>query len=173
MDTQELQLMKQVVQYVENDNIAIKPTCELLGIEYKRQAKIIKDDFVLNQLSYICTLTGADGKKYKMISLSKAGFLRWINGINIKKVSENAQENLIKMQLLIAQYIYQGEKLAKSQQNYIIQLRNIENQEQECRDIIGAQGRKLKELKKIKRELLASDPAQLVIEFDQTTPLTE
>lgn len=172
MKANELQILKQSVLYI-NDDIAIKPACEAIGIDYKYQISSIKKDEILSQLYKLAYTTGADKKQYEMFCLPKHGFLMWIYKIEGSKIKPESRQNLITIQSLIHEYLYSGEKRAKAQELYIAQIRSIEAEEQECKETIAAQGRRLKEIKKIKRDLLASDPNQLVIDFDAPKHLTD
>jgi len=61
--------------------IAIKPICEVLEINFSRQLRTLKTDPILGQLWSKQTMTGADGKLYKMVSLPERFIYGWIFSI--------------------------------------------------------------------------------------------
>jgi hypothetical protein len=64
--------------------IAIKPICEALGVDFKAKHKILKKDEILNQLSSIQTIVGADGKPHPMSCLPERYIYGWIFGLESK-----------------------------------------------------------------------------------------
>jgi hypothetical protein len=64
--------------------VAIKPICEALGVDYIRQFKNLKSDEILGQLLSKQTITGADDKLYKMISLPERYVYGWIFSLQSK-----------------------------------------------------------------------------------------
>lgn len=64
--------------------IAIKPICEVLGVEYDHQAEKIKQDPILSQLHGKHQLVAADNRVRKMICLPEKYIYGWIFSINSK-----------------------------------------------------------------------------------------
>jgi hypothetical protein len=62
MKNEELALLKKAVQFVDDD-IAIKPACEFLGLAYQKQQNAIKNDEILGQLYTLRYMVGADNRK--------------------------------------------------------------------------------------------------------------
>ena len=172
MNTQELQLMKKAVQYV-NDNIAIKPACELIGLSFKSQHDSIKNDQFLGQLSTLNTTTGADGKQYEMFCLPKKAFLTWIIRLQPNRIiSDDAcRENLIKMQNVICDYLFSDEKKSQQLERHLARTTAILLESRELRNQITASGRRLKELNKELNKQLATDPYQPELPFDDAPAL--
>ena len=164
MNAAELQLMSQAVQYVD-DVIAIKPACEMLGLVYRKQHESIKNDKILGQLYTLRYTTGADKKQYQMFCVPKQAFLMWIYRLDINRVNKNARENLLKMQLLIHEYIFQGEQKAINLDNYINEVKSINDRIQNYRTTISECERELKALYKEQKAIFAKDPRQFAIDF--------
>jgi antirepressor protein len=61
--------------------IALKPICKALGIDYIAQFKAAKRDKILGQLLSEQTMTGADNKLYKMVSLPEKYIYGWLFSI--------------------------------------------------------------------------------------------
>ena len=171
MNTQELQLMKKAVQYV-NDNIAIKPACELIGLEYSWQLKSIKSDPILGQLWLLSTTVGADNREREMVCLPKNGFLMWIYRLQSGRLSDDAcRENLIKMQKFICDYLFSDEKKSQQLERHLARTTAILFESRELRNQITASGRRLKELNKELNKQLATDPYQPELPFDDAPAL--
>ena len=58
--------------------IAIKPICEVLGVDYSRQLRTLKSDENLGQLWSLQTMVGADKKLREMVSLPEKYVYGWI-----------------------------------------------------------------------------------------------
>lgn len=64
--------------------IAIKPICEALGVDYKEQARDIKNDEILSQLSCEHTIVAADDRLRKMTCLPEKFVYGWIFSLKSK-----------------------------------------------------------------------------------------
>jgi hypothetical protein len=70
--------------------VAIKPICEHIGIDDKRQRTKIEGD---PKFSWgLMSSTGADGKKYEMFCISIEQVNGWLFGINANRVSPESKE---------------------------------------------------------------------------------
>ena len=78
--------------------IAIRPICEALGIDRKRQQDKIKEHPILSAVGGLKPLTGADGKQYEMFCLPLEYVFGWLFTINPTNVNEDAREALIRYQ---------------------------------------------------------------------------
>lgn len=58
--------------------IALKPICEAIGVQYVRQFKNAQKHPMWGQLLSKQTMTGADGKLYKMVSLPERYIYGWL-----------------------------------------------------------------------------------------------
>ncbi len=171
MNTKELILMKKAVQYVD-DYIAIKPACELIGLDYISQYKSIKNDQILGQLLSLKTTTGADKKQYEMVSLPKHAFLMWVYRLQPGRILDDAcRENLIKIQKTIHEYLYQGEQKATLLKHRIVVINNFLQEQTKLKNCIAESGRRLKAINKELAQLMATDPMQMEIPYTEPSAL--
>ena len=61
--------------------IAIKPICEALGVNYKKQHESIIEDEILSQLSTLQGMVGADGRLRNMTCLPEEFIYGWLFSI--------------------------------------------------------------------------------------------
>lgn len=76
--------------------VAIKPICQILGVDPDWQNARIKEDEILGQLHKISYATGADGKRYEMATIPFQYVFGWLFSINPKKVSENVKDGVVR-----------------------------------------------------------------------------
>ncbi len=76
--------------------VAIKPICQILGVDPDWQNARVKEDEILGQLHKISYATGADGKRYEMATIPFQYVFGWLFSINPKKVSENSRDGVIR-----------------------------------------------------------------------------
>lgn len=72
--------------------VPIKPICQALGIDDKRQREKIQEDEILCSVGGLTPSTGADGKTYDMFCLPLMYIYGWLFTINPKNVSPEARE---------------------------------------------------------------------------------
>lgn len=77
-------------------HVPIKPICEALGIDHKRQMDKIKADGILNSVGGLMSATGADGKKYEMFCIPYMYVFGWLFTINPKNVKEESREKVLR-----------------------------------------------------------------------------
>lgn len=70
--------------------IALKPICEVLGVDYIRAFRNTKDDRIFGQLLSEQTMVAADGKSRKMASLPEKWIYGWI--MQLQSTSEELLE---------------------------------------------------------------------------------
>ena len=102
MNTTSIAVVNGQTIQVSNDEeqlVPIKPICEALGIDRKRQQDKIKEHPILCSVGGLTPLTGADGKQYEMFCLPMRYVYGWLFTINPNNVSEEARPNLIKYQI--------------------------------------------------------------------------
>ncbi len=76
--------------------VPIKPICEILGIDHKRQVDKIKGDEILCSVGGLRPSTGSDGKNYEMFCIPFMYIFGWLFTINPKNVKAEARENVVK-----------------------------------------------------------------------------
>lgn len=89
----------QVVADDREQLVAVKPVCEILGVNYTTQVEKLKAHPVFGSVIPLRGTTGADGKTYQMLCIPLQFFPGWLFSINPDNVKEEARENLIKYQL--------------------------------------------------------------------------
>lgn len=62
--------------------IAVKPICEALGVDYRRQHRTIQDHRILSELWSLQTTVAADKKIRKMVCLPEQFIYGWLFSIN-------------------------------------------------------------------------------------------
>jgi hypothetical protein len=83
---------------------AIKPICELLGIEYTRTFKNLKNDEILSQLLAEQPTVGADGKLRKMLCLPEKYIYGWL--FSIRSDSPELKEYKLKCYDILYQHFH-------------------------------------------------------------------
>lgn len=91
----------------EQRYIAIKPICEILGIDQDSQRQVIQTHPLFTSVAVLNTATGSDGKQYQMLCLPLKRFFLWLGGIHPNKVKEEAREGLMKYQELISDILFE------------------------------------------------------------------
>jgi len=86
--------------------VAVKPVCELLGISHQAQFKRIQQDKILNSVVMQCMTTGADNKVYDMTCLPLRYVFGWLFSIDPEKVKPEVKESVIKYQRLCYDTLY-------------------------------------------------------------------
>ena len=89
----------QVVADDRQQLVAVKPVCEILGVNYTTQVEKLKAHPIFGSVIPLRGTTGADGKTYQMLCIPLQFFPGWLFSINPDNVKEDARENLIKYQL--------------------------------------------------------------------------
>lgn len=74
--------------------IPIKPICDALGIDDKRQREKIQNDEILSSVGGLKPSTGGDGKTYEMYCLPLQYVYGWIFTVNPKNVAPEARETV-------------------------------------------------------------------------------
>lgn len=79
--------------------VAIKPICEILGVDFSAQLQRIKNDEILGSTVVLSPTVGADGKEREMQTIPFKFVFGWLFTINPKNVSPAAKEAVIKFKL--------------------------------------------------------------------------
>ncbi len=76
----------------EQHFVAIRPICQALGIDYRKQFERIKSDEILGQLvTHTVTTSSGDGKNREMFCLPVKYVFGWIFSIDDAKVNEKSK----------------------------------------------------------------------------------
>jgi hypothetical protein len=153
--------------------VPIKPICEAIGIDHKRQVDKIKADGILGSVGGLTPSTGSDGKQYEMFCIPYMYVFGWLFTINPQNVKEEAKEKVLKYKLecytaLFNHFSDQSEFLEQKQAALEKQLEEVER----IRADFGNQKKLLddarKELNKVKEmtfEQWQIDKKQLKLNF--------
>ena len=88
----------QVVADGKEQLVAVKPVCEILGVDAKSQREKIEEHPLFSSVRVLSPSTGADGKTYEMVCLPLRYFPSWLFSINPNNVKEDIRENLLEYQ---------------------------------------------------------------------------
>ena len=88
----------QVVADEREQFVAVKPVCEILGVDYPGQFTKLKEHPLYSSVIELSPTTGADGKTYEMVCLPLRYFPSWLFSINPNNVKEEIRENLLEYQ---------------------------------------------------------------------------
>lgn len=86
--------------------IAIKPICEILGVDLSGQLNKIKTDEILGSVVELISTTGKDGKEYKMQTIPYMFVFGWLFSVHPSKVSKEARPKVIKYKLECYKALY-------------------------------------------------------------------
>ena len=89
----------QVVAGEREQLVAVKPVCEILGVDFSAQRAKLKEHPIYGPTMVLSTTVGADGKEREMACIPLQFFPGWLFSINPDNVKETARENLIRYQL--------------------------------------------------------------------------
>lgn len=79
--------------------VAIKPICEILGVDFSAQLQRIKNDEILGSTVGLSTTVGSDKKAREMQTIPFKFVFGWLFTINPKNVSPEAKESVIRFKL--------------------------------------------------------------------------
>jgi hypothetical protein len=86
--------------------VAIKPICQILGIDEDAQRRKLKEDPILSSVAVLSTATGADGKQYEMVTIPFKYVFGWLFRIDSRNVKDEAKESVLKYQLACYDVLY-------------------------------------------------------------------
>lgn len=79
--------------------VAVKPLCDILGVDFSAQLQRIKSDEILGSVVGLSTTTGADGKQYEMTTIPFKFVFGWLFTINPKNVAPEAKDAVVRFKL--------------------------------------------------------------------------
>lgn len=91
----------------EQRYVAIKPVCEMLGIDHPTQTEVLKSHPIFSSTIGLIPVVGGDGKLREMLCLPLKRFFLWLGGIHPNKVKEEVREGLMKYQELISDILFE------------------------------------------------------------------
>ena len=105
MTSQEITMFQQTVQFI-GKNIWIKPVCHFFSLNVQNQYRKLKNDTILRNLWTKKSADLGEIDNNGRILLSKKGFIRWIQTINVNTIRKELQEKFVLFQTLIFDFLY-------------------------------------------------------------------
>lgn len=99
-----LSMFNTTVKY-SGDHIFVKPFCDFFQIDYDNQLKRIYNDEICKTSAGKNTDKLIFGDKKERVTLSKVGFMRWIQLINPQIVQVSLREKLKEYQIMIFEFL--------------------------------------------------------------------
>lgn len=96
----------QVVADEREQLVAVKPVCEILGVDYSGQYTKLKEHPIYGSTIELSPIVAADGKEREMLCIPFRFFPGWLFSINPSNVKEEARESLIQYQLKCNDILY-------------------------------------------------------------------
>ena len=116
--------------------VAIRPICEVLGIDPEGQRQRIERDEILGPAACLIKAIGKDGKSYEMYAIPYCYVFGWLFSIDISRVNESVKASVLKYKLACykALFIYftESQTFLKQKQT-VIEQKVLEYQECQCR----------------------------------------
>lgn len=131
----------------EQRYVAIKPVCEILGVDPDGQRQAIQAHPLYNSTAELIPLVAGDSKRREMLCLPLKRFFLWLGGIHPNKVKEEARENVLKYQTLICDVLY--EKFVEEPEFYKMKSEQKEKLRQELDVVDESRERLRKQLKSV------------------------
>lgn len=131
----------------EQRYVAIKPVCEMLGIDYPTQTEVLKSRPIFSSTVGLLPIVGGDGKQREMLCISLKRFFLWLGGIHPNKVKEEAKEGLMKYQELICDILF--EKFVEEPEFYKMKSEQKDRLREELDAIDESRDKLRKQLKQI------------------------
>ena len=88
----------QVVADDREQLVAVKPVCEILGVDYPGQVAKLKEHPIYGSTALLSKVVDADGKEGDMVCIPFRVFAGWVFSINPDDVREEMREHLLEHQ---------------------------------------------------------------------------
>lgn len=139
MDKQAVEMFEKTVMYQDN-LIWVKPVCDFFNLHDKNQYRKIKNDPILgkmvgknrpdfdkkkNLVGFLSTDLGAIDANGRIL-LTKKGFIRWIQIININTIEERLRPKFVQYQTLVFDYLYGSYQEEQDTRHHYTRLRKLE-----------------------------------------------
>ena len=79
--------------------VAIRPICEVLGIDPEGQRQRIERDEILGPAACLIKAIGKDGKSYEMYAIPYCYVFGWLFSIDISRINENVKASVLEYKL--------------------------------------------------------------------------
>ena len=119
----------QVVADDREQLVAVKPVCEILGVDAKSQREKIDQHPLFSSVRVLSPSTGADGKTYEMVCLPLRYFPSWLFSINPNNVKEDIRENLLEYQKkcndILYDYFFSRAEFAQKKEKVVAKAKEL------------------------------------------------
>lgn len=154
--------------------VPIKPICEALDIDHKRQIDKIKSDEILGSVGGLKPSVGANGKQYDMFCIPYMYIFGWLFTINPKNVKTEAKENIVRYKQecytsLFNHFTDQSEFLEQKQialEKQMEEVERIRNDFSNTKKLLDEARKTLNQVKEMTFEQWHMDKRQLTIDFE-------
>lgn len=163
MNNQILNMYQKTIKY-HNEDIFIQPLCDFFGINYENQRRMINSDKILMKSSTKKSDVSQFGDNRNRLALTKRGFIRWVQLINVQIVDESLKDKLEEYQNFISDYLYNSS--VKEDKSRIVYLYKRKDEIKLQRKQLSTE---LKDIESSIREInLNTNLSQLYIPFKAT-----
>ena len=139
METRNLAIINgislQIVADEKEQLVAVKPVCEILGVDAKAQREKIEEHPLFSSVRVLSPSTGADGKTYEMVCLPLRYFPSWLFSINPNNVKEEVREHLLEYQLkcndVLFDYFFNRANFALKKEKEVIRTKEVYDEKTE------------------------------------------
>ena len=97
----------QVVADEREQMVAVKPVCEILGVDFSAQRAKLKEHPVFSSTMVLSTTVGGDGKEREMLCIPFRFFAGWLFSIHPDNVKEEARDAILQFQMKCNDVLYE------------------------------------------------------------------
>lgn len=116
--------------------VAIRPICEVLGIDPEGQRQRIERDEILGPAACLIKAIGKDGKSYEMYAIPYCYVFGWLFSIDISRINENVKASVLEYKLACYKALFthftESQTFLKQKQT-VIEQKVLKCQECQCR----------------------------------------
>ncbi len=117
----DIQIFNDSVKRTNDNEVFVKPLCDFFGINYKHQSERIKRDEICQSQVGKNRLESYFHDTRDHLTLSRKGFLRWIQLLNAEIVRPELRSKFIEFQANVFDFLYQGNVIKDLQLQDILQ----------------------------------------------------
>ena len=149
------------LSYTEIDDtvyIAVKPVCEILGIDYATQQKVIKSHLVYKTTAALKPIVAGDGKTRDMVCLPLQFVLGWIMNIDARNVKYEVRDQLVNLQQKCCEALYNR---FFGKYRLEVKLMELAKEQRQALAATRARIKQLREEREAKEQMLPEAPLEI------------